>query len=709
MNELLGKRLGNYRLVQLIGRGGFAEVYQGEHVHLGTKAALKVLQTQLEEKEQEHFLQEARIIARLIHPHIVRVLDFGLEDAIPFLVMDYAPHGSLRKRYPRGTRLPHRKILPFLQQAASALDYAHSQQVIHRDVKPENMLLNQQDEIMLSDFGIATIVKSTRGTSVEEVVGTAAYMAPEQIQGRPQPASDQYALGIVLYEWLSGEAPFQGSFTEICSQHLHAAPPPLHEKQPSISREIEAVVEQALAKEPQQRFASLQTLADAFARASEDETIVLTEEDADATMRRTSSIPPTERAEPIAKTAPALPATQRAEPAQAAEPVTRTEPATLRAEPAHTEVPELPAPQPSSAKPLDLSRRSLLLAAGALLVGAAGASGLTWAIVSQEQRRAPAEKFVTPPSPTPSSTPAPSKGTTLYTYQQHSGAVYTLCWSPNGQYLVSGSADTTARVWRAEKGETLYTYQGHAGLLNAVLSVSWATNGQWIASGGDDMTAQVWEAATGNRLTLYRGHQARVLSVACAPHSSTVASGSADQSVQLWDASSGDQAGTYQGHSDIVYAVAWSPDGSLLASASADKTIQVWEAATRHPVTQYKRHNGAVYTVAWSPDGQYLASGGFDKSIQIWEPRTGKPLLSMTGTSELSTEISALAWSPDGKRIASASTDTTVRIWDAASGELLYTYSEHSSPVYTVAWMPPDGAYLASGSADQTVKIWQAM
>ncbi len=270
-NEKMGgslSRLGNYRLVRLLGEGGFAEVYLGEHIHLGTEAAIKVLHTKLTSDDVDQFRTEARTIARLKHHRIVRVLDFGVEGKIPFLVMDYAPMGTLRQRYPRGTVLQVPAIVRYVKQVSSALQYAHDQKIIHRDIKPENMLLETNDDILLSDFGIALVAQSSRYQSTQDVIGTVAYMAPEQIQGKPRPASDQYSLAIVVYEWLSGRRPFHGSFTEMCAQHISALPPPLRGKIPTISSAVEQVVLKALAKDPKERFGSVREFAKALEQAA---------------------------------------------------------------------------------------------------------------------------------------------------------------------------------------------------------------------------------------------------------------------------------------------------------------------------------------------------------------------------------------------------------------------------------------------------------
>ena len=150
--DYVGQRLGNYRLIRQLGQGGFAEVYLGEHIHLKTQAAVKLLHTRLTNDDIENFRREAQTIASLVHPHIVRVLDFGVEGHAPFLVMDYAPNGTLRSRHPKGTRVQLLHVVAYVKQVAHALYYAHAQRLIHRDIKPENMLLGRNNELYLPNF-----------------------------------------------------------------------------------------------------------------------------------------------------------------------------------------------------------------------------------------------------------------------------------------------------------------------------------------------------------------------------------------------------------------------------------------------------------------------------------------------------------------------------------------------------------------------------
>ena len=232
MTDRVGQQLGNYRVLRLLGRGGFSEVYLGEHVYLKQQAALKVLHTRLGEQDAEQFLREAQTLARLDHPHIVHVLDFAVQDGTPFLVMEYAVGGTLRQRHPTGTRVPLERIMAYVNQVASALQYAHNQRLVHRDVKPENMLLGSREEVLLSDFGLALLIPHTHSASTQAMAqpleGTSPYLAPEQVQGKPGPASDQYALGVVVYEWITGKPPFSswGSWFEIATQHLSVPPHP---------------------------------------------------------------------------------------------------------------------------------------------------------------------------------------------------------------------------------------------------------------------------------------------------------------------------------------------------------------------------------------------------------------------------------------------------------------------------------------------------
>jgi eukaryotic-like serine/threonine-protein kinase len=266
--DRLGQLVGEYRLVDKLGGGGFGTVYLAEHVHEQAQAAVKVLDIRLSKTgDFKDFINEVRTIL-LRHPHIVPLLDFGISrEDLPYLVMEYAPEGTLRDRHPKGTRVPLPTIVSYVDQLASALQYAHDQRVIHRDVKPENILVRANGTLLVSDFGIAKLLEQSVLLSVPTQAGTPVYMAPEQHLGYPCFASDQYALAVVIYEWICGVRPFQGTTVGLAVQHMNTPPQPLRKHLPRLPEDIERIILKALSKAPEDRFERIQDFADALHKA----------------------------------------------------------------------------------------------------------------------------------------------------------------------------------------------------------------------------------------------------------------------------------------------------------------------------------------------------------------------------------------------------------------------------------------------------------
>ncbi len=671
MLNSLERRIGNYLLTRLVGRGGFADVYYGEHIYLKTFAAIKVLAMQLNKEKHEKFLVEAQIAARLDHPHILSVLEFGRENDFPYLVMDYAPHGTLRQRYPRGTCLDLSQVAYYVQQITSALQYIHEKQLIHCDMKPENMLLGSNDTILLSDFGIARAMQDTQNKNNDQhIVGTVAYMAPEQLHNNASPASDQYALGVVLYEWLCGEPPFRGSYAEIAVQHALVSPVPLRKHAPHLSKAVEEVVMIALAKEPAARFKTIRAFANAFAqayRSSQSEAV-------------TSLF------------SPSLQSSSTATPLQ-------------------TEV------RHSTTK--RFSRRTLALG----LLGGAGlaiGTALAWQPLSHMLHHSPSPGVLSP-------------GATLYTYHGHPTGVGNIIWSRDSQRIVSSA--NNIQLWDATTGtlERIYS-PGTAPGIQAmawspdnryiaasmytqlslletstgknVLSIypapgtdsgnalAWSPDSQMIASFTKDLSApvptiKIWHALTGVVRMTYKGHTADVTSIAWSPDGKWIASSQGDfdteGEVHVWEAATGRLQLIYRGHPEPVVAVAWSPDGKWIASAGSftdfmtntsmnpnGNTIQVWRPDSTKPLVIYHGHAGPVASLAWSPDSKLLVSGcgansemGGSASIRVWEASTGHTLLTYQGYDPYSDWAAVVSWSPNGKMIASSNLGGAIQVWEA--------------------------------------------
>jgi serine/threonine protein kinase/ABC-type branched-subunit amino acid transport system substrate-binding protein len=267
MINRIGQQFGNYRLMSFLGSGGFADMYLGVHIRQGTTAAVKILRAEVTGNDRDSLLQDARTLASLQHPHIIGLLEYGVQGTTPYVAMDYAPGGTLRERHPRGTRLPCDVIVPYAMQVADALHYAHSRRVIHCDIKPDNILIGRNDTLLVSDFGLAGIDRQTPSAIVtpQAIAGTAQYMTPEQFNGTPYAASDQYALAVMVYEWLCGEPPFTGgNVIQLGYQHTHTPVPPLRQRVPGIPAEVEAVVLKALAKHRHDRYPSVQAFTQAL-------------------------------------------------------------------------------------------------------------------------------------------------------------------------------------------------------------------------------------------------------------------------------------------------------------------------------------------------------------------------------------------------------------------------------------------------------------
>lgn len=604
MGDRAGQQLGQYRLIQLIGQGGFGDVYLGEHLSEHTNVAIKVMDVELAEltrEDIESFLAHTRIAASLDHPNILHVLAFGEQDSLPFLVMDYAPNGSLRQLHPKGTRLPLSTVVSYVKQIASALQYLHEQNLVHRDVKPHNILVGANHELLLSDFGIAVESQSMgyRRQKVQDFEGTILYAAPEQIRGRSRFASDQYALGVLTYEWLTGSCPFYGTVEEVASQHTLVPPRPLREKLPTLSPAVEQVVLKALAKDVNERYESVQEFARAFERASR-----LEQGSSPRISHPLTPAPPS----PL-PTAISLPEERVVTPQ-----------AVILTYRGHTDKVHMLAWSPDGSSIASSSLDETVQ---------------VWDV---------------------------STGETILTHRSNALQAQAFAWSPDGKYIAStdGLSSEKIQVWDASTGQPSTQHTPFTGHSEQVHSLAWSPDGKYIASASDDKTVQVWDALTGRTIFIYRGHTLGVRAIAWSPDGKRMASASDDKTVHVWDAPRGGNSLVYYGHLDKINALTWSPGGTLVASASDDKTVQIWDSSTGRKVFTYSSHTGGVTSVSWSHDGMRLTSASLDETVHIINILTERTLSIFTGHSDW---VSTVAWSPDGNSIASGSWDKTVQVW----------------------------------------------
>jgi len=252
-NPYIGSYFGNYRIMAEIDCGSFGCVYRAQHAFLPRNAAVKLLHAARLHSRDAHdkFLQEAQLLETLRHPHILPIYEFGIDDGLPYLVTEYASGGSLRdllrNRSPQPLSI--NEAISIISQVGAALHYAHQQGVIHHDLKPENILFNNRGDALLADFGIAIVLTTATLEQVTEVNGTPAYMAPEQFQGKASRRSDQYSLGCIAYELVTGRKPFIApDAISLGLKHMHESPIPPTRLNPDLSPQVEYVILKTLEK-----------------------------------------------------------------------------------------------------------------------------------------------------------------------------------------------------------------------------------------------------------------------------------------------------------------------------------------------------------------------------------------------------------------------------------------------------------------------------
>ena len=729
---------GDYELLEEVAVGGMGIVYKARQASLNRIVAVKmILKGALATDEDvKRFRTEAEAAANLQHPGIVAIHEVGLHEGQHYFSMDFVEGRSLAELI-RDQPLSVRQAAEYLREAAEAVHYAHQQGTLHRDLKPSNIMIDGQDRVRITDFGLAKRIEGNSDLTLSgQILGTPSYMPPEQALGRRSliaAASDIYSLGAVLYELLAGRPPFRGeSPVETLKQVETLDPVSPRLLNPATPADLETICLKCLEKEPHKRYGTAQLLADDLGRFLRGETIVarpvgrverswrwcrrnpvvaglatavavaLVSGTAvssyfavrsntfavEADARAQEAIAERERAD--AKTAEALSERQRADETAAQERIAHAEAGRQRqaaeqlAKDAEASaerarrllyVSDMNLAQ-QSWKDTNVGRVLELLKPYEQNAGKQDLRGWEWDYLWKLCH------------------------SDLRTLTGHIGIIHSVAFSPDGKRIASGSEDRTIKVWDTESGVELATLKGHT---REVWSVAFSPDGKRIASASLDNTIKLWNAESGAELATLKGHAREVWSVAFSPDGKRIASGSEDRTIKVWDAESGAELVTLKGHADLVLSVAFSPDGKRIASACRDQTIKLWNAESWAELVTLRGHTRAVRTVTFSPDGQRVASGCDDKSVRVWDVERGVELATF-GHAEI---VISVAFSPDGKRIAAGIADRTITLRDVVSGAKLATLKGHANLVASVAFSP-DGKRIASGSWDRTIKLWDA-
>lgn len=684
MNDLTGITIERYKIAKELGRGGMAIVYRAVDTMLDRKVAVKIILSDSSNKEKsekllKRFNREARVLASLSHPNIVKVLDYGEYESAPYLVMEFIAGGALKSKI--GKPIPYAEAATLLAPVARALQHAHQQKIVHRDVKPENILINDSDQLMLSDFGILKLVDTEEShglTGTGKIVGTPAYMSPEQIRGREVDGrADMYSLGIVFFEMVTGRKPYNANAAiELSMQHLHDPIPKAKQLVRDLPVEVDQIIARSIAKNPEDRYPNMGAFAQALEKLS------------GTTARTTTG----ERRAMIA-----------AEEKQLAEKKQQAE-----KKPGRT-----------------FSPRYVYITAAIIIFLGIGIfafrRNIANLVANNTVTDAPVISTAAPTKPPPTLAPTEQAEATSTASPESATA------TPDVISLNALQPQNISQVVQISRIDKI-----------SVLKMDWIESGNWLINAGSNAVSFIdaKSSTVAQKVSLDGGIP---LSMAVANNQVYIL---LNNSIKVIDIETFKVVKTISPITGGATSIAASPDGKLLALGISDNKTQLLNVEDGSVVRNLKSNYGG-WSVSFSPDSQYVIGGTsqgilkWETATGLWQPTTGgqdKTVKSLTFSHDGKTVagggdgfiyfwnvedgallrqvddekigvVNSMDFSPDDALLVSGTADNVVRIWDVGSASVIKELTGHTSQIFGVSFSP-DGQNIASGANEGSILIW---
>jgi|GEM_PF-6651211 len=653
-----------FELLEIIGAGSSSIVWKANQTNLNRAVALKILHRhKILHKQTSAFAdrleKEGKILASTSHPFLLAIHGMGTWKENLWMALEYCPGGSLNMK------LEHlwdsKKAASLVKQVALAAHAVHEQGIVHRDIKPGNILIGVDGFPRLADFDLARNLHTTNDTTHGgNVLGTPAYIAPEQVQGKKVDCrADVHALGAVLYHLVSGRAPFRADSTyEALLLAVHTDPIAPIQLRPNLPLDLDRISGKCLRKDPCDRYTTAKDLADDLDRFLNGKPVL---------------------ARPLS-------------------------------------TPKIVFRWAKRNKALAFTGLAAFLALAMAVVASASAAFQAYAFARAEEEKNE-ELFEAARSARASEEIAKKETARAIGNEKAAlGELYAnriiqaqAKWNfvdTQGAQEQLDQCPFGLRGWEHHYLHTLFhsnqiDLDGHA---DAVLAVAISPTGRRVASGGKDGSVIVWDIATGARLLEYQGHNGWVRAVAFSPDDRLIASCGDDGTVQIWDGSNGHRSAVLSCEGKSARSLAYFPDGKRIVAVTEAGKAFIWGTITNKLLDQIIVEHKPLFCVAITLDGKKFALGGDSGSLHIFDSISLKKIASSSGNNT----ILSLAISPDGRRIVTGNADEreTMTLWDGWTGQIIGPIRGHKEPVHAVAFSL-DGGQLFSAGLDRRILIWE--